>query len=195
MGQITIETKHIVYGLVILILAVLISSCIYTWEINTETAAYNQGYHEGVQSVPTPAPTPAATPTPFTQYTITYTVLQASTSGGLMLVESTAGQWLVLPDYNTWNTQFPQWTYSATVYNQDSSGRLYLESVNPVNQPYVYQGYPQYYYYGGNYWQYDGRTTDPIDYKEVRGHFIHNQKPPTFGNGAVYYDGTVTMRT
>lgn len=129
-----------------------------------------------VASIPTPVITPAQSyPT-----VMTYTVLSTTTSAGRFQIYTTDGKILYCMDYYDYNLHNPQDTYTAMVTGRE--GEAYLISTPQViayhSDP--YDQYPQYYTYGGRYYQTNGRTVDQVTWKQAAGERVINGKPPRY---------------
>ncbi|MGA2161770.1 MAG: hypothetical protein ABSG28_06200 [Methanoregula sp.] len=82
--------------------------------------------------VTAPAPTVAQTTYPST---IEFTVLSTTGANGHYSVFTTTGQTLYMPDFNTWNSLWPQNTYTATITGVEANGALDVGTVNRVSLP------------------------------------------------------------
>ena len=176
MTQFTFDTdkhlKWIAFG----IIAILI----FGMAINY---SYYAGKDAGAATVTiiTPAPTPEPTSAiPTYPSVLTYTVLSTTTASGHYQVITTAGQILYFNSYYDWNGQEPQNAYTATVTGTSGSAYLISDPVLIAQHPrsVYYPEYPKFYKYGGKYYQYDGRTTDEVSWKEVRGQYVYRGRPP-----------------
>jgi hypothetical protein len=79
-----------------------------------------------------PAPTVAQTTYPTT---IEFNVLSTTVANGHYSAYTTAGQTLYMPDFNTWNSLWPQNTYTATITGAETNGALDVGTVNRVSLP------------------------------------------------------------
>jgi len=185
MSQITIDTNQILKGILVgIVICILV--------VGTGVLAYNAGRgsvpptQTVVESV-TPAPTPTpATTVPTYPSVVTFTVLSTTTSTGHYQALTTAGQILILPDYATWNSMYPQYTYTANVVGT-SGNEYFINNVVLISRPVPYyyyypHTYPAYYEWNNQYYQYDGHRTDLVSYKNVQGEYVIHQPPPDFGS-------------
>lgn len=199
MGQITIDTNQILHS-VITILAIigLVAVLIIGWGYITsrDTVVY------------TPAPAPAVTTLPVATISypsvLTFTVLSTTTSNGRYQVTTTSGNILYFADYATWNSMYPQNSYTATLIGTDGVAYnvgsvvwkgspygyyqqrdyTYYDSEHPFNyqRPPNYMintdQYPTYWYYENSYYQCDRYTCDKVSHKQADGELLHYGRPP-----------------
>ena len=124
-----------------------------------------------------PATTPAPTVVPTSAYPtiIEFTVLSTTAANGHYSVYTTTGQTLYMPDFYSWDSLWPQNTYTATITGIETNGALDVGTINLVS---IIPTYPIYYHYNLRYYQYDGQTVNPIAWKETIGHRIIEGRPP-----------------
>ena len=112
--------------------------------------------------------------------TITYTVLSTTTSTGHFQIYTTDGKILYCMDYYDYNLHNPCDTYTATVTGMDGTAYLITTPQVIAYGSDLYDQYPQYYNYGGRYYQTDGRTVDQVTWKQAAGERVINGKPPGY---------------
>jgi len=118
-------------------------------------------------------------------YVIEFTVLATTISNGHYTVYTTAGQTLYITDFATWNSCYPQNTYSATILGTEANGALDASAVNliyRINYPPVSYSfpYPWYYYYSGLYYRYDGVRSTQVPATAVSGQKVIEGIPPNW---------------
>ncbi len=166
--QITITAKDIAIIFVVIASIVIIISGV--------KFCYGVGYTDGVSSISVVTPTPTVTASQATvaPTTIVFTPISTSMSPSYS-VFTTTGQTLICTNYYDWNGIVPQNTYTATISGNVITNIVLISS---ANRNYNRYDYPWYYYYGGNFYQYDGRRVDQVSYKEVSGRYLRNERPP-----------------
>lgn len=189
MGQVTIDTDRIVHSIIkILAIIGLIAVLLIGW-----------GYvNENHTSVSTPVVTTPTVATISYPSVLTFTVLSTTTSNGRYQVTTTSGNILYFSDYQTWDSMYPQNSYTATLVGTDGVG-YNVGTVTWIGSPYGYYGnhqqvhyytqpddyyawkpyeYPKYYYYDGNFYQCDRYVCDEISYKQAIGENLNYARPP-----------------
>jgi hypothetical protein len=132
------------------------------------------------------ASTPAvALPAQQYPYVIEFTVLSTTIANGHYTVFTTAGQTLYMPDFSSWNSCYPQNTYSATITGTEVNGALDASAVNLIYRiyypPVSYPGYsPLYYHYSGLYYRYDGLRTTQVASNAITGQRVIDGPPPNW---------------
>lgn len=127
-------------------------------------------------SAPVTAPAPAVVPTSAAYPAIIdFTVLSTTVANGHYSVYTTTGQTIYMPDFYSWNSLWPQNTYTATITGAETNGALDVGTINLVS---TRSSYPVYYHYNLNYYQYDGHTVDPVTWKEITGNRVIEGRPP-----------------
>jgi hypothetical protein len=141
----------------------------------------------------TATPTPTPTPTIVAPTVFSFTVLSTTCSNGRYEAETTNGNILFLSNYIEWSELYPSSTYTAQITGYEANGAIDIAAVNLIHagiaspvyvQPrpvyYSHPDYPVYYHYENQYYQYDGRTTDPVSWKETRGERVVEGRPPNY---------------
>ncbi|WP_321506196.1 hypothetical protein [uncultured Methanoregula sp.] len=134
-------------------------------------------------AAPTPAPAPTIVPASAYPSVLEFTVLSTTVSNGHYTVYTTTGQTLYMPDYASWNSLWPRHSYIGTITGAETNGALDISTINLISTP---SSYPLYYHYNLNYYQYDGRTIDPVAWKETLGHQVIEGRPPHFPEEEFY---------
>jgi hypothetical protein len=193
MSQLVIETDTIKRGVLYFfaIMGIAIIGCcigmgIVDHYISLE--AQQAAASVSTPTAPVTAPVTASAPTvasPVQQYpyVIEFTVLSTTIANGHYSVYTTAGQTLYLQDFATWNSLYPQNTYSATILGTEVNGALDASAANliyrinypPVSYP---VSYPWYYHYSGTYYRYDGLRISPVAPTTVTGQRVIEGIPP-----------------
>jgi len=120
MGQITIDTKHIM-EVVVIIFAIIGVAAIMGMGIS------GISNHYATIVVPVqPQVQVTSTPIPVPNYpsVLTFTVLSTTTSNGHYQVTTTAGNILYFSDYTTWQSMILRATYTGTLVGTDGSAYL-----------------------------------------------------------------------
>jgi hypothetical protein len=200
MGQITIDTDRILHSAItILAIIGLVAVLIIGW-----------GYITSRDSVvyATSAPTVTTLPVATISYpsVLTFTVLSTTTSNGRYQVTTTSGNILYFADYATWNSMYPQNSYTATLvgtdgvgynvgtvvwesspygyYNNQQVDYTYYDNLHPTRYSgrpinyYTTDQYPTYWYYENSYYQCDRYTCDKVSHKQADGETLHYGRPP-----------------
>ena len=92
-----------------------------------------------VASATAPAPT-VASPTQKYPYVTEFTVLSTTVGNGFYEAVATSGQIFNLPDFNSWNSLWPQNTYTATITGAEADGALDVGTVNRLSLPVTVSG-------------------------------------------------------
>ncbi|HVP96808.1 hypothetical protein [Methanoregula sp.] len=196
MSQVVIETDSIKKG-VLYFFAIVGIAIIGCWiGMGIVDHYISEEVQQAVASASTPvtapviAPVTASTSTvasPVQQYPyiIEFTVLSTTIANGHYTVFTTAGQTLYISDFSSWNSCYPQNTYSATITGVEVNGALDASAVNLIYRiyypPVTYPvSYPWYYYYSGMYYRYDGLRTTQVASNQVTGQRVINGQPPNW---------------
>jgi len=136
----------------------------------------------------TASSTTVALPVQQFPYVIEFTVLSTTIANGHYTVFTTAGQTLYMPDFSSWNSCYPQNTYSATITGVEGNGALDAGAINLIYRiyypPAMYPvNYPWYYYYSGMYFRYDGSRTTQVPPNLVTGQRVIDGRPPNWNTG------------
>jgi len=124
-----------------------------------------------------PVTTPAPTVVPTSAYptVIECTVLSTTRANGHYSVYTTTGQTLYMPDFYSWNSLWPQYTYTATITGAETNGALDVDTITLISTP---STNPVYYHYNLNYYAYDGHIVTPTVRKDTIGHRVIEGMPP-----------------
>ncbi|MFZ0005076.1 MAG: hypothetical protein WCC86_04945 [Methanoregula sp.] len=118
-------------------------------------------------------------------FVIEFTVLSTTVADGHYVVFTTAGQTLYMPDFSSWNSLYPQNTYTTTILGTEVNGALDASAANlmyhfnypPVSYPF---SYPVYYHYSGLYYRFDGLKSSQIPATTVSGQRVIEGIPPNW---------------
>lgn len=139
MGQITIDTSVLLKWIGILavtiLVLVLIVSCVHTWEVNDENAAYQAGLKAGVASVPTPVPTIALAQVSQYPENIAVQIDYTSTAGGDLTAVTYDGRILLFSNLNLWESIWGNSWYYVTVIGIDPQDRYITISAESITSP------------------------------------------------------------
>ena len=158
MSEIKINTETVGKYLITIALVAVIA-------ILASLACYNAGQiseRAATQVTVAPAtvqPVTVATPSPY-PYVLTFTVLSTTTSNGAYEIFTTTGQHLYCSDYYTWDTMYPQDTYTGTVTGQNGAAYTIVD-VHLLSRYYSRQPTDYWQPYGNSmrYGSYDNRVT------------------------------------
>jgi hypothetical protein len=177
-----IKSVLAIIGVVALILLVFAGGILVASHQATQTVVTVQE----VVPAPTPVPAPVSVPAVIPPTVLTYTVLSTTTYAGHYEVFTTTGTVLYCMDFVTWNRQFPQNTYTATI-SPNGDGTYTIETTTLISVSPTYEN-PVYYTYGNYYYRCDGYSCNSVLYNDVRTtHVIHEYPPhPVYGNTHVY---------
>jgi hypothetical protein len=92
-----------------------------------------------VVSATASAPT-VASPTQKYPYVTEFTVLSTTVGNGFYEAVATSGQLFNLPDFNSWNSLWPQNTYTATITGAEANGALDVGTINRLSLPVTVSG-------------------------------------------------------
>jgi hypothetical protein len=198
MAPITIDTKDIVKAVGIVIVVVILLG------IGAVAALFifSPGIHIGETSTTTIAPTPTPVTSPYPQLTNIVTVSSMTTSGGQPQVGIQEDSrtfflqnWadydnLRLGDRVQFTIVGTQNLYNGVQYTVSSVNIVSYDGYDnsDVGFPIIYgpsvvsssNDYPVYYYDPNTHsaWQWDGRKSDRISIKELRGERVRRGRPP-----------------
>jgi hypothetical protein len=186
MSQLVVETDTIKRGVLYFfaIMGIAIIGCCIGMGIVDHYISLEAQQAAASVSTPVTASAPAvASPVQQSPYVIEFTVLSTTIANGHYSVYTTAGQTLYLQDFTTWNSLYPQNTYSATILGTEGNGALDASAVNLISRinypPVSYPvSYPWYYHYSGMYYRYDGLRTSPVAPATVTGQRVIEGMPP-----------------
>jgi hypothetical protein len=90
-----------------------------------------------------------------------------------------------MPDFSSWNSLYPQNTYTATILGTEPNGALDASGINlmyhfnypPVSYPI---SYPAYYHYSGLYYRFDGLKSSQVPATTVSGQRVIEGIPPNW---------------
>ena len=68
-------------------------------------------------------------------YVTQFTVLSTTVKNGFYEAVATSGQIFHLPDFNSWNSLWPQNTYTATIIGAEADGALDVGTINRLSVP------------------------------------------------------------
>lgn len=196
MAEITIDTKNIVNGaivVVLIIIALIVGAAAALF-------VFSPGLHPGTQVVTqTPIVEPTPTPTPLIQVTNPVTISSMTTSGGFPQINIKEDSRTFRVDWNTYDylqvDDVVRFTiagtepmYGGTVYDATADIVSYKYDNSDYGFPIIYgpsvisssNDYPVYYYDPSTRaaWQYDGKRSDKVSVKELRGQTVRRGRPP-----------------
>ena len=138
MSQIVIDTdaikKAILYFFVIVgvlaIVSMMVIGIVNHFSIQPAQPATDPVAAPGTASAPA-----VTLPAQQYPYVTEFTVLSTTVANGFYEAVATSGQIFNLPNFNTWNSLWPQHTYTATITGAEANGALDVGTVNRLSAP------------------------------------------------------------
>jgi len=138
MSQLVVETDAIKKGALYFfgIVGVLaIVSMIITGAVSHFSTQQAQTTVPAAASSATASASTSASTTQQYPYVIEFTVLSTTAANGYYEAVATSGQIFKLPDFSSWNSLWPQDTYTATIIGTEADGVLDVGTINRLSVP------------------------------------------------------------